>query len=203
MAPVKGTESNRKAKAAATRQRIIDAATRELIASGYHGIQLAMARRDRRILWRLWPTLQDAKDMVQMIKFNLGMAKTPPRFGAFSYAEKMEYWAYWWGTVVMAVTGILLWAENWSLRYLPKWVMDAATAAHWYEAILATLSILVWHWYLVIFDPDVYPMEMAWLNGKASGDHLRETRPDYYWDLVSRENPDAVRPEDGPEDSKH
>ncbi len=174
-----------------------------MVASGYHGIHLALDRRDRKILWRLWPSLQDAKDIVQMIKFNLGMAKAPPTFGAFSYAEKMEYWAYWWGTVVMAVTGILLWAENWSLRHLPKWAMDAATAAHWYEAILATLSILVWHWYLVIFDPDVYPMEMAWLNGKASGDHLRETRPDYYWDLVSRENPDAVRPDDSGPEAKH
>jgi len=84
----------------------------------------------------------------------------------------------------MAVTGVLLWAKDWSLRYFPIWVMDASTAAHWYEAILATLSILVWHWYLVIFDPDVYPMDLAWLTGKASADHMRETRPQYYRQLT-------------------
>ncbi|MBI4911297.1 MAG: cytochrome b/b6 domain-containing protein [Acidobacteria bacterium] len=158
-----------------------------MASSAYHGLHLLLDRRDRKILWHLWPNLQDAKDILGMIKFNLGLSGTRPTFDTFSYAEKMEYWAYWWGTVVMAVTGILLWAENWSLRYLPKWVMDAATAAHWYEAILATLSILVWHWYLVIFDPDVYPMEMTWLDGKVSGDHLRETRPEYYRHLVEQQ----------------
>ena len=105
----------------------------------------------------------------------------------FGYAEKMEYWAFMWGTIVMAVTGVLLWAKDTSLHFLPVWVMDAATAAHWYEAILATLSILVWHWYLVIFDPDVYPMDLAWLTGKASADHIRETRPEYYRELMEQQ----------------
>jgi len=111
------------------------------------------------------------------------------KYEMFGYAEKMEYWAFMWGTVVMAVSGLLLWAQNWSLRRFPTWVLDAATAAHWYEAILATLSILVWHWYLVIFDPDVYPMDLAWLTGKASADHLRETRPEYYRQLMEKGNP--------------
>jgi cytochrome b subunit of formate dehydrogenase len=93
-----------------------------------------------------------------------------------------------WGPVVMAVTGVLLWAQNWSLGRFPIWVMDAATAAHYYEAILATLSILVWHWYLVIFDPEVYPMDMAWLTGRASADHLRETRPEYYAELLRKQD---------------
>lgn len=174
-----------------------------MASTAYHFLHLALDRRDRKILVRLWPGIQDARDMIGMIKFNLGLAKTRPTFGVFSYAEKMEYWAFMWGTVVMAVSGVLLWAENLSLRIFPKWVLDAATAAHWYEAILASLSILVWHWYLVIYDPDVYPMDLAWLNGKASGDHLRETKPDYYWELVSRENPDAVRPAPDAPDGKH
>jgi hypothetical protein len=73
----------------------------------------------------------------------------------------------------------VLWFESWSLRLLPTWVLDAATAVHWYEAILATLAILVWHFYMVIFDPDVYPMDRAWLTGQASADHLKEQRPAY------------------------
>jgi hypothetical protein len=80
----------------------------------------------------------------------------------------------------MAVSGLLLWFNDWTLRQFPKWVSDAATAVHWYEAILAALAILVWHWYMVIFDPDVYPMDRAWLTGRASADHLRHTRPVYY-----------------------
>ena len=174
-----------------------------MFATAYHFVHLALVKRDRVILVELWPGWQDAKDILGMIKFNLGLSKTRPTFGMFGYAEKMEYWAFMWGTVVMAVTGVVLWAENWSLRHFPKWVMDAATAAHWYEAILASLSILVWHWYLVIFDPEVYPMDLAWLTGKVSGDHLRESRPDYYWKLVARNNPEADPASAEPGDESH
>lgn len=163
-------------------------------ATVFHLVHLAVVKHDRVILKELWPRLQDAKDIVAMFRFNLGLSRTRPTFGMFGYAEKMEYWAYMWGTVVMAVTGLILWANTWSLRHLPKWVSDAATAAHWYEAILASLSILVWHWYLVIFDPDVYPMDKAWLTGKTSADHVRETRPEYYQALMARL--EAREPED-------
>jgi hypothetical protein len=53
------------------------------------------------------------------------------------------------------------------LRFLPKWTTDIATAIHFYEAILATLAILVWHFYWVIFDPDVYPVDPSWWHGRA------------------------------------
>src|SRR5664279_4314483 len=85
----------------------------------------------------------------------------------FNYAEKVEYWAFMWGTVVMTVSGFLLWFNNFTLRHFPKWVSDAATAVHFYEALLATFSILIWHFYMVIFDPLVYPMDTAWIDGKA------------------------------------
>jgi hypothetical protein len=69
------------------------------------------------------------------------------------------------------------------LSHFPKWVSDAATAVHWYEALLATFSILIWHFYLVIFDPMVYPMDTAWLDGKIPADHYRHTRPGYFRQL--------------------
>jgi len=67
----------------------------------------------------------------------------------------------------MGLTGLLLWIHNWSLQYLPKWWLDLATTLHFYEAVLATLAIVVWHFYRVILDPDVYPMDTAWLTGKS------------------------------------
>ena len=57
---------------------------------------------------------------------------------------------------------------------LGRWGVDVATAIHYYEAILATLAILVWHFYQVFFDPDVYPMNGAWWDGKMPLDHYRE-----------------------------
>ncbi len=152
-----------------------------LLASlAYHLVHLVRVPRDRRILKPLLPEIKDLRDLVAMLRFNLSGRGARPTFGAFSYAEKVEYWAFVWGTAVMAVSAFVLWFENWSLRNLPKWVSDAATAIHWYEAILATLSILIWHFYMVIFDPDVYPMDRAWLTGRTSAEHLRHTRPEYY-----------------------
>ncbi len=81
--------------------------------------------------------------------------------------EKSEYLAFLWGTTIMAITGLLLWFEDFTLRWSPKWVSDASTAIHFYEAVLASLAILVWHFYWVIFDPAVYPMDGSWWSGRA------------------------------------
>jgi cytochrome b subunit of formate dehydrogenase len=86
----------------------------------------------------------------------------------------MEYWALVWGTIVMVVTGLMLWFKVGVGNILPRWSLDAATAVHFYEAILATLAIIVWHFYQVIFDPDVYPLNWAWYDGKMSVEHYRE-----------------------------
>jgi cytochrome b subunit of formate dehydrogenase len=127
----------------------------------------------------MFPSRRDATDLVRVLAYNLGWTKTEPTFAKFNYAEKVEYWAFMWGTVVMTVSGFLLWFNNFTLRHFPKWVSDAATAVHYYEALLATFSILLWHFYMVIFDPLVYPMDRAWLNGKVPADHYRHSRPEY------------------------
>ncbi len=152
-----------------------------LIASTvYHLIHLAVVRRARLVLKAMLPRFKDATDLVRVLLYNLGITKVEPRFAKFNYAEKVEYWAFMWGTVVMTVSGGLLWFNDFTLRHFPKWVSDAATAVHYYEALLATFSILLWHFYMVIFDPLVYPMDTAWLDGKVPADHYRHSRPEYY-----------------------
>lgn len=155
-----------------------------------HFIHLLASRRGRRILRLMVLRIQDVFDMFGTARYNLGLSAEPPAFGKFNYVEKLEYLAFVWGSVVMGLSGFLLWFNNFTLRHFPKWVADAATAVHYYEAILATLSILLWHFYVVMFDPDVYPMDLSWLTGKASADHLRHTRPAYYLQLV-REQKDS------------
>ena len=150
-----------------------------IAATIYHVIHLAIVRRDRLFLKAMLPQLKDATDLVQVFAYNLGLSKVEPRFAKFNYAEKVEYWAFMWGTVVMTVSGLLLWFNNFTLRYFPKWISDAATAIHYYEALLATFSILLWHFYMVIFDPLVYPMDTAWIDGKVPADHYRHSRPAY------------------------
>jgi len=137
---------------------------------------------------------------LQVMTYNLGLTKVEPRFKKFNYAEKMEYWAFMWGTLVMTVSGLLLWFNNFTLRHFPKWVTDAATAIHYYEALLATFAILIWHFYMVIFDPLVYPMDTAFIDGKVSADHYRHSRPEYLRALErARLVEDPSTPADDPE----
>ena len=145
----------------------------------FHLFYLAVKPSQRGFVTAMLPRWKDVTDLVDVFRYNLGLSPSGPQFGRFSYAEKLEYWAFLWGTALMMISGFLLWFNNFTLRYFPKWVADVATAVHYYEAVLATFSILLWHFYIVIFDPNVYPMEMAWLTGKVRAEHYRETRPEY------------------------
>jgi formate dehydrogenase gamma subunit len=146
-----------------------------LIGAGfYHLLYLFFTPQGRRDLLAMLPKLRDVRDAVQTVGYNLGYRPEAPLYAKFNYAEKLEYWALVWGTVVMAFTGILLWAHNWVLEYFPKVVLDVATAVHYYEAILATLAIVIWHFYAVIFDPDVYPLKWTFVNGRAPEHEVRE-----------------------------
>jgi len=156
------------------------AAVMLIAATIYHFVHLMVNRNDRAFLSAMMPKWKDAADLWKVILHNLGLRAEPPKFAKFNYAEKMEYWAFLWGTAVMGISGLLLWFNNIALRYFPKWITDAATAVHWYEALLATFSVLLWHFYLVIFDPLVYPMDAAWLHGRVSADHYRHSRPEYF-----------------------
>jgi cytochrome b subunit of formate dehydrogenase len=146
-----------------------------LIADGiYHVVYVAFTSDGRRLIRDLFPTPKDATDAWGTMLYYLGLRKDKPKFGRFNYAEKAEYWALVWGTALMAITGIMLWAKVPVGNLLARWWLDAATAVHFYEAILATLAILVWHFYQVFFDPDVYPMNSAWRDGKMPAEHYRE-----------------------------
>jgi hypothetical protein len=124
-------------------------------------------------VWDFAPRPKDAFDAMGTMRYYLGLSKVRPQFGRFNYAEKAEYWALVWGTALMGVTGVMLWAKVWVGNLLARWWVDVATAVHFYEAILATLAIVVWHFYQVFFDPDVYPMNWAWWDGKMPVEHYK------------------------------
>jgi cytochrome b subunit of formate dehydrogenase len=148
-----------------------------------HLFSLIFNRPLREHWLEMLPKYQDALDALKGMLYNLGLRSEKPRLPHHSYVEKAEYWAVVWGTMVMVVTGVLLWANNWSLEFLPKWVLDVCTSVHWYEAVLASLAIVVWHFYSVIFDPDVYPLDTAFLTGRSprrrdeAGEHESSGEP--------------------------
>jgi cytochrome b subunit of formate dehydrogenase/nitrate/TMAO reductase-like tetraheme cytochrome c subunit len=130
-----------------------------------HVATLIVNRKLRQHWLQLLPRRWDAAEALSAFAYNVGLRRTPPKISSHSYIEKVEYWAVVWGTVMMAVSGVVLWADNFVLSYFPKGLLDVAGVFHYYEAVLAALAILVWHFYSVIFDPSVYPMNLAWLTG--------------------------------------
>jgi cytochrome b subunit of formate dehydrogenase len=145
-----------------------------------HAVSLIANRRLRRHWMELFPKAQDAREALANFSYNVGLRSAPPGRSPHSYIEKAEYWAVVWGAGVMIVTGLVLWGNNLMLALFPKLWLDVATSIHFYEALLATLAIVVWHFYTVIFDPDVYPMDTAWLTGvsvKEPEPHEAQARP--------------------------
>ncbi len=137
-------------------------------AAVFHVGHLIASRPARRCIAAMRPGRGDWVELKERFAWYLGRRPEPPHTPWVGYPEKLEYLAVIWGTLIMALTGFMLWFENLTLTWLPKWAADVATVIHFYEAILACLSILVWHFYLVIFDPVVYPMDPAWLSGRSA-----------------------------------
>lgn len=145
-----------------------------LILGVYHIAYMLFTKEGRQGLKDFWFRLKDARDVVDTLKYYTGLSKLKPRLARFGYGEKIEYWAVVWGTFVMGLTGLMLWMEVDVSRLLPRWWVDVAVTIHFYEAILATLAIIIWHFYHVIFDPDVYPISGAWIDGKVTRHQYEE-----------------------------
>ena len=148
-----------------------------VISTLWHMLYL-FSRRGRRFLKDMMPNIEDLRQFVQRMLYNLGLSKKQPQFKRFSYVEKAEYWALVWGNAVMIVTGFLLWFDNYFVGILPKGFLEVALVIHFYEAILASLAILIWHLYSTVFSPHVYPMNPSWLTGKMPKDMFEHEHPD-------------------------
>jgi cytochrome b subunit of formate dehydrogenase len=153
----------------------------------------------RQLIKDMLPDWKDVTDARDAFRFYLGYSDQRPMFGRFTYAEKMEYWALVWGMFVMASTGLMAWFKVGVGERVPGWWVDVAITVHFYEAVLATLAIVVWHLYGVIFDPDAYPMNWAWFDGKMSIEHYEHEHPMDVGAIVkaqgSEEEPETVEEE--------
>jgi formate dehydrogenase gamma subunit len=168
-------------------------------AGAYHLLYLFVTREGRSLGKDLLPGKSDLRDLRANSSYLAGLTSTKPSFARFNYAEKLEYWAVVWGTIIMGVTGSIVWFKLGFTAWLPRWAVDIALTIHYYEAILACLAILVWHFYHVIFDPDVYPFNTACWKGRVSRDWQKHEHP---LDsstcppavIVSREQPSVAVP---------
>lgn len=158
----------------------------------WHLVYLLVTLRGRTFLKDMIPTIEDGKQLLHRMSFALGMREDAPRFGRFSYVEKMEYWALIWGTFVMLLTGFMLWFDNLIVQFIPKGLLDVALVVHYWEAWLATLAILVWHLYSTVYSPDVYPMNPSWITGYMPEDMYKHEHAAHFED-ARRETEEEAR----------
>ncbi len=118
-----------------------------ILVSLYHVIALAHGVFVTRGRMTMLPGLKDVTDMLDAIRYNLGLARQHPKFPHFNVAEKIEYWSLVWGSVLMIITGFMLWNPIATARFLPGEFIPAAKTAHSAEALLAALAVLIWHFY--------------------------------------------------------
>lgn len=121
-----------------------------VLGSVYHLFTGAYRLYVRREKNRMLPDLKDGTDLIDYVKYNLGVTDEHPKMRKFNFGEKLEFWAVIWGTAVMAMTGFMLWNPIATTNILPGQIIPAAKAAHSYEALLAVVSIVIWHFYNVM-----------------------------------------------------
>jgi formate dehydrogenase gamma subunit len=148
-----------------------------LLVGAWHLIYVLVSREGRRLMRDLFPIRKDLADVFGAARYLVGLKRERPKIGRFGYAEKMEYWAVIWGTIIMGVSGLMIWFKMDVTRYLPRWAVEVAVTIHYYEAVLACLAIVVWHFYHVIVDPDVYPLNLACWDGRVSAAWQHEEHP--------------------------
>ncbi|MGE3958177.1 MAG: formate dehydrogenase subunit gamma [Vicinamibacterales bacterium] len=135
--------------------------------------------------WPMLPNWKDARDWWETTRYYFGLRDTLPAYDRFSFREKFDYFAVFWGLPVMMISGLILWFPVWFGNRLPDIAIPMAYIAHSDEAVLAISAIVVWHFYNVHFNPDKFPMSWVWLTGRISEHDIRHEHPLEYERLIS------------------
>ncbi|MCX7049135.1 MAG: cytochrome b/b6 domain-containing protein [Candidatus Sumerlaeota bacterium] len=145
--------------------------------SVYHTLYTLFSREGRREFIQLLPYPKDFMDVTQNSLYFLGLSKERPKFRRYTYFEKFDYWAVYWGCVIMIGTGLVLWFDKWAAQYVAWLPYKLAADIHADEAILCALALLIWHFYNVHFKPSRFPGTMLWWHGKMSRHEMEEEHP--------------------------
>ncbi len=133
--------------------------------------------------------LNDIRQLGQSFKWFLGKGERPS-YGRFTYWEKFDYFAVFWGIFVIGGTGIILWFPVSFTRILPGWAINVATIVHSDEALLATAFIFTIHFFNTHFRPDKFPMDMVIFTGRVALEELKHDKPEEYEALMKNEHPE-------------
>ncbi|MCJ7529964.1 MAG: hypothetical protein MUO64_02885 [Anaerolineales bacterium] len=144
-----------------------------MIVSIYHVISVLYRVIVLRVSFSMFPTLDDFKHLYDDILYYIGKRKHKAFYGRYNYAEKVEYFAVVWGTIIMGLTGFMMWNPITTTHWLPGEAIPAAKAAHGGEAILAVLAIIIWHFYHV----HIRQFNKSMFTGKISEKDMKHEHP--------------------------
>jgi formate dehydrogenase subunit gamma len=133
----------------------------------------------------LVPNLKDARDILGLLKYLLFLTPERPKGAKWTWKEKFDYWAPFWGMLIIGTSGLILWNEGLSARLFTGQVINYALIAHSDEALLAALFLFIWHWYNVHFSISVFPMGTAFINGYLSEELMIEEHYQYYVEVMT------------------
>ncbi|MCC6747602.1 MAG: cytochrome b/b6 domain-containing protein [Deltaproteobacteria bacterium] len=156
-----------------------------MVAAVYHLAYLASLLVRGRLRLRMLPRPRDLVHLFQNLAFFMGLRRARPAFDKYSYFEKFDYWAVFWGMVIMAGSGLVRWFPEATVKRFPVWVYEVSYYAHADEAILAALAIFVWHFYNVHLRPSVFPMSRVFLTGRLTLAELKEEHRAEYDELMA------------------
>jgi cytochrome b subunit of formate dehydrogenase len=149
-----------------------------IIVSGvYHLVYLTFLAKKRLLPLSMVPTLKDAFDIRDNLLHMLGLKKERPRFDRYNYLEKFDYWAVFWGVVMMVGSGFVFWYPVFFAKFLPTFVLTSAQIIHGEEATLAAIFLFVVHFYNAHLKPSIFPMNWAWLNGQTTLEYMKDEHP--------------------------
>jgi len=151
-----------------------------IAAAGYHLAYSLLHEEGRRDFRLMLPTKDDFAHVGQNLRFFLGRSDRRPSFGRFTYFEKFDYWAVFWGCAIMIGTGLALWfhglVRTVSPR-IPASAFDVFKEAHAHEAVLAFLAVVIWHAYNVHLGAGRFPWNWAWIHGRVRREELEAEHP--------------------------
>jgi len=151
-----------------------------ILAAVYHLAYSLLHEDGRRDLVLMLPRWEDFVHLGQNLRFFFGASAAPPNFGRFTYFEKFDYWAVFWGCVIMIGSGLAMWFPRLVLTVFPGLTpaaFDAFKEAHAHEAVLAFLAIVVWHMYNVHLRPGRFPGAWSWVHGQINDKELADEHP--------------------------
>jgi len=142
-------------------------------------------------------SLKDFRDIVDSLRYSFGFSEKPLSYGRYDYRQKFEYWGILFGSIIMILSGFVLMYPIWITSFLPGQFVAASQVAHGNEAMLAVLTIVIWHLYDVIFKPSIFPADLSIFSGRISKKRMIEEHAQEYAELNT---PPAQPPAEHPQE---